>query len=198
MKLLQFILLTALTSTLACGKASEIKKTSFPEQDRVNNEIAQNQAKNANETLGSDDAKNENANASASTHTPPKVLCTNCGDIVVHITNLRNTDGQVSLFFFNTKDGYENNVAVARYAVPIENGEANTVIKNFPYGEYGIYYFHDENANWTNDRNFYGMPKEGVGSSNNAGKFGRPSYDDIKFQFSSPSMDMNMKIRYLF
>ena len=183
MKFIKFILLTALTTTLACGKATEIKQKPFPEQDRVNTEIAQN--KSPNETI-------KEAQSS------PRILCTNCGDINIHITNLRSTDGQVSLFFFNSKEGYENNESIARHAITIENGEANTTIKNFPYGEYGIYYFHDENSNWKNDRNRYGMPVEGVGSSHNAGKFGRPSYDDIKFNFSSPTTDMNMKVRYLF
>ena len=51
-------------------------------------------------------------------------------------------------------------------------------------GDYAVSVFHDENSNGKLDRNFMGMPKEGVGKSNDAaGHFGPPKYDDARFSY---------------
>ena len=48
-------------------------------------------------------------------------------------------------------------------------------------GEFAVSMFHDENANYTLDRNFLGVPKEGWGTSRDAkANFGPPSYSDAR------------------
>jgi uncharacterized protein (DUF2141 family) len=49
-------------------------------------------------------------------------------------------------------------------------------------GTYAVALFHDENDNGKLDTNFVGIPREGVGVSNNKLRsFGPPTWDDAKF-----------------
>ena len=58
--------------------------------------------------------------------------------------------------------------------------------------------FQDENGNGKLDTNFIGMPKEGVGASNDAaGKFGPPKFDDARFNYKAGRSVMTIHIRYL-
>jgi uncharacterized protein (DUF2141 family) len=65
-----------------------------------------------------------------------------------------------------------------------------------PFGEYAIKIYHDENGNDELDTNFLGIPKEGVGFSNNpSARFGEPGFDEAKFVFDSPSMTVDIEIQ---
>ncbi len=61
--------------------------------------------------------------------------------------------------------------------------KAIVTFKNIPKGEYAVSFVHDENDNKKMDTNFFGIPKEDYGCSNNArGFMGPPKYEDAKFQ----------------
>jgi len=65
-------------------------------------------------------------------------------------------------------------------------------------GEYAVSVFHDENSNGKLDRNFMGMPKEGVGASDDAvGHFGPPKYDDARFSYKGGRSVMAIHVKYL-
>jgi uncharacterized protein (DUF2141 family) len=65
-------------------------------------------------------------------------------------------------------------------------------------GTYAVYVFHDEDHNKKLKTNFFGMPKEGMGVSNNAkGHFGHPKYDDAKFNFNKPEQTISISLSYL-
>jgi uncharacterized protein (DUF2141 family) len=58
--------------------------------------------------------------------------------------------------------------------------------------------FHDENSNGKLDTNFMGIPREGVGASNNAkGHLGPLKINDAAFQLSGGRVDLKIKINYL-
>lgn len=72
------------------------------------------------------------------------------------------------------------------------------VFQNLPAGEYAVSVYHDENNNKKMDTNFFGIPKEGVGASNNArGHLGPPKYKDAKFLFNGKSQTIQIQIVYL-
>ena len=57
---------------------------------------------------------------------------------------------------------------------------------------------HDENSNGKLDRNFVGMPKEGVGASNDAkGSFGPPKFADARFSYKGGPQEPMIHLRYL-
>lgn len=105
-------------------------------------------------------------------------------DITVTITGLNSNNGKVLLALYKG----ENNFLKKRYKGGISkvtDKKITYVIKNVPKGEYAISFFHDENDNNKMDTNFFGIPKEDYGCSNNAtGFMGPPKYNDAKFQLS--------------
>ena len=84
----------------------------------------------------------------------------------------------------------------AKY-VTIKEGKAFAEFDNLPFGEYGVSAYHDENKNEELDANWIGIPKEGVGASNNAkGKMGPPKYEDAKFEFIEGGQKIQFDMGY--
>ena len=101
-------------------------------------------------------------------------------DVEVIIKNLSDKPGTLYVGFFNSEKTFLKK-PVRGEKVAAHPGMVKAVIRNVPAGEYAISIFHDVNGNEKLDRNFIGIPKEGVGSSNDAaGSFGPPSYDKPK------------------
>lgn len=56
---------------------------------------------------------------------------------------------------------------------------------------------HDENGNGRMDTNTLGMPREGVGTSNNPNSvLGPPDFEDARFAASGANMTVRITIRY--
>jgi uncharacterized protein (DUF2141 family) len=67
-----------------------------------------------------------------------------------------------------------------------------------PAGEYAVSLFHDENDNKVLDKNFIGIPKEGIGTSNDAkGSFGSSKFEDAKFAVKAGLKTITIHIIYL-
>ena len=57
--------------------------------------------------------------------------------------------------------------------------------------------FHDENRNGVIDRNLLGIPKEGLGFSNDAPfRFGPPAFADAAVQVVAPGGRIRLTLRY--
>ncbi|MCX6284646.1 MAG: DUF2141 domain-containing protein [Bacteroidetes bacterium] len=121
-------------------------------------------------------------------------------EIVINISGLRSDKGKCLLYLYNNKKGFPNDAgkAINKANGSILSGKSTIILTDIPDGEYAIGIIHDENDNGRMDTNFLGMPKEGVGVSNNAkGHFGSPSYDDSKFKLNQKSLKLNITIKYL-
>jgi uncharacterized protein (DUF2141 family) len=133
------------------------------------------------------------AHSKAQTSADPK------GKIEVVINNFRNSKGSVYVILFNKPDGFPDaNKGFKIMNKKIINKVSSVEFDNLPQGEYAISVFHDENDNKVLDRNFLGIPKEGVGASNNAkGHFGPPKYRDAKFYLKNEVKTISISITYL-
>lgn len=61
---------------------------------------------------------------------------------------------------------------------------------------YAVALFHDENGDGKLNTNFVGIPREGVGVSNNKFRsFGPPTWDDAKFTLAS-DLVIDISLRY--
>ncbi len=121
-------------------------------------------------------------------------------EIVVNVSGLRTEKGKCLLYLYSNKKGFPTDAdkAINSATGTILNGKSTIILKDVTDGEYAIAVVHDENDNGALDTNFLGMPKEGVGVSNNAkGFFGPPSYDDSKFRLNKKSLTANITIKYL-
>ena len=71
-------------------------------------------------------------------------------------------------------------------------------IANVPSGQYAAQVFLDENSNGKVDRALFGIPKEGVGFSNDAPiRFSPPKFKDARFTFDNGAGGtIQLRLRY--
>lgn len=118
--------------------------------------------------------------------------------IKVVITGLHNDKGKLYLSLYSSEKGYpkESSSAYRLSFSDIHSGKSTVLLAGIPQGTYAIACYHDENDNGKLDNNFLGIPKEGVGASNNArGSLGPPKFKDAKFQLASDT-SLTIKINY--
>ena len=121
------------------------------------------------------------------------------GTVAVEVRNIE-TKGEMHLAIYDDADVFENDNGEKGGATKgivegvIEEVGAGTATYSFelPNGTYAIGIFIDTNYNNEMDRNFFGVPKEQYGFSNDAkGSFGPPSFKDASFTVSG---DMQLEI----
>jgi len=104
--------------------------------------------------------------------------------LTINISGLESNKGKVLIALFNKKEQFLKKRFKGGMTT-ITAKEATYVFEGIPKGEYAVSIFHDENDNDKMDTNFFGIPKEDYGCSNNArGFMGPPKYEDAKFQFT--------------
>jgi uncharacterized protein (DUF2141 family) len=119
--------------------------------------------------------------------------------IHVEIAGLLNDKGQVLCAIYSSADGFprEGDKALAHANSPISGRHAVCDFPGLNAGTYAISAFHDENSNGKLDTNFMGIPREGVGASNNAkGHFGPPKFDAAVFRFSGSRLELKIIVNY--
>jgi uncharacterized protein (DUF2141 family) len=81
---------------------------------------------------------------------------------------------------------------------PAHAGTVTVRTVGIPPGTYAVQAFHDENDNLTIDRNLLGLPKEGIGFSNDAPfRFGPPSFRDAAIALGPQGGQVAIRLRYL-
>ena len=118
----------------------------------------------------------------------------------VSIDGLRSDKGRVVCALYTSAEGFakDDKKAIAHAESLISDRRGDCVFTDLQPGTYAIAVFHDENSNGRLDRNFLGIPREGVGASNNAkGHFGPPSFHDASFAYEGGSLDLKIAIGYL-
>ena len=80
--------------------------------------------------------------------------------------------------------------------IPVDRSVVLVRFEPVPKGEYAIRFYQDENGNGKLDLGLFGIPKEGVGSSNNArGFMSAPALKDMLFEVSGPTAQ-SMEVEY--
>ena len=120
--------------------------------------------------------------------------------IHVQVQGLRSDRGQVVCALFATAQDFPKRPdrALARTSAQILAGRATCEFPRVPAGTYAISVFHDENGNGKLDTNWLGIPREGVGASNNPKpRMGPPKFAAAKFHYSEGSMNIEVILHYL-
>ncbi len=128
--------------------------------------------------------------------TPPAAPAT-C-NLVVHIDGFRNQQGDAGLSVFNSPDGWpENNDKAFTHGPHPFSGTQTTITLQVPPGRYALAALHDENSNHKLDRNFFHIPKEGFGFSNNPHVLlTAPSFDTAAMQVTCPTTETTIHLIY--
>ena len=120
--------------------------------------------------------------------------------IHVEIGGLRSNKGQVVCALFSSAKDFpkHGDKVISHSTGDISHGHAVCEFRNVATGRYAVSVFHDENSNGKMDTNFMGIPREGVGASNNAiGHLGPPKFEDAAFNYAGGKLDLRITIAYL-
>lgn len=134
------------------------------------------------------------------TRSPMRQPSKTTGNLHVIVKNIRNSTGQIGFCLFTSGDGFPNHPEKALTAIFIKVSRDSTeyTFKDIPMRSYAISVFHDENSDKKVNSNFIGIPKEGIGVSNNAkGHFGPPKFDEAKFEFNRSGQTVTIMLTYL-
>ena len=120
------------------------------------------------------------------------------GGVSIEVNGFHSQAGKVMIALAASKEEYDNDQNTFRQTeFRINNGQVIWNITNLPPGEYAIKLYHDENDNGKLDTNFFGIPKEDIGFSNNASaRFGAPAYKEVKFQVIDNLVKQTIQIKY--
>lgn len=130
----------------------------------------------------------------------PQTQAPQANIIHVQVLGLRNDQGQVVCALYSSRDGFpkQSEKAQARISSAIAEKQAVCEFSGIAPGTYAVSVFHDENSNGKLDTKFMGIPREGVGASNDAkGHFGPPKFDMAAFRFPGGRLELKITITYL-
>jgi len=120
--------------------------------------------------------------------------------IKVNVVGMHSNDGKVYCALYSSADGFPDGLAKAAKTTTakITNEQAVCEFPAMTSGDYAISVYQDENSNGKLDRNFMGMPKEGVGASNDAqGSFGPQKFADARFSHKGGPQELTIHLHYL-
>lgn len=108
-------------------------------------------------------------------------------ELMVSVTKMRNTKGDVLVSLFNSEDGFPDNPKKAFRIMKLKADQAGRfIIGDLPSGIYALSIAHDENSNGKVDTGFMGIPEEGVGFSRNPNiSFGPPKFKDAAYKIEA-------------
>ncbi|MBQ4822388.1 DUF2141 domain-containing protein [Aquimarina sp. MMG016] len=114
--------------------------------------------------------------------------------IEIHITDIQSAEGTIRIGLYNSESNFYKQI-FRSVAIKAKKGALKITLNDIPYGEYAISLYHDENNNKKLDSNFFKIPKEPYGTSNNAkGSFGPPKWEDAKFSVSEQIVNQSIEL----
>lgn len=121
------------------------------------------------------------------------------GALTVELTGLKSDDGKVVFAMWSGPENWLVDSAIREGSAAIENGRSQLRLEALPYGEYAISVFHDVNGNDRLDTGFFRIPREPIGTSNDArARFGPPKYEDARFLLDQPELTITIPIKKIF
>jgi uncharacterized protein (DUF2141 family) len=118
------------------------------------------------------------------------------GTLTLDVSNVRNAKGRVHVDICPETSFLKEDCPYSATA-PARIGTTVVTVTGLPPGRYAAQVFHDENLNNKVDRVIFGLPKEGVGFSNDAPiRMSPPKWRDAQFDFAGGAQTISLKIRY--
>lgn len=115
----------------------------------------------------------------------------------VKVTNIKKGEGAIRIAAYSPDQKFLGDEIVD--GINAEVTEAGFVIatfENLRLGTYALSLYHDENNNGMLDTNFFGIPKEPYGFSNDArGTFGPPKYTAAQFEFIKDGQQVEIRVK---
>ncbi len=119
--------------------------------------------------------------------------------LILKVTGFQNYNGTVNIALFKSADGFPESSenAIERRITQLSGEDPVIEFPGLSDGEYAVSLYHDENSNQRLDKNWLGIPKEGVGFAHNPKTLRRsPSFEEAKFSFNSTNSHITIKLIY--
>lgn len=117
--------------------------------------------------------------------------------ITLVITNIPKAIGSMRIALFDREKGFRDEAfAVRKDVFPLSDLRATFTWHDLPPGRYAVAIYHDANNSGKLNTNFFGIPTESYGFSNNAmGTFGPPSFQETSFTVEVGTKIVPIKLR---
>ncbi len=106
-------------------------------------------------------------------------------DLTVTVTGVQGEKGNILIGLYNTNDNTFADVSknYKKATLSITGKMVSTTFKELPKGVYAVAIIHDANRNSKLDKNFFGVPTEGYGFSNNLRfRLRRATFEESQFE----------------
>ena len=121
-------------------------------------------------------------------------------DLVVDVTGVRGDKGSVALCLWNSAEFFPNCIDHPAYRAvrqPARIGSVPFRLTGVPAGVYAISVYHDEKNIGRLETNLVGMPRQGIGASNDArGRFGPPTFRAASVTVGPDGGTVSLKLVY--
>lgn len=117
--------------------------------------------------------------------------------VTVRVSTFRSLKGSLHCRLFSRPHGFPGKPPFeAEASVAVSARTMTCLFTSVLPGTHAVALFHDENGDGKLDTNFIGIPREGVGVSNNKFRsIGPPRWDDAKFVVDR-DVDLDVTLRY--
>lgn len=116
--------------------------------------------------------------------------------LMVTVQGVRNGDGRIVLAVC-AEEAYPAGRCAFRITAPAAEGSVRVAVPDLPPGTYALRAYHDENGNGQLDRNFFGVPREGLGFGNDAPVLlAPPSFRDAAVTVGEDGVETALTLRY--
>jgi uncharacterized protein (DUF2141 family) len=106
------------------------------------------------------------------------------GTLLVLVTGFKSTEGQLMVALYDNATDFPDKEPFKGSITEISANKELIKFENIPRGDYAVAVLHDINKDGKLDKNFFGIPTEGYGFSNNAiDKYGPPSFLQASFVY---------------
>jgi len=120
--------------------------------------------------------------------------------ITVDVTKLRSSDGMVQVTLYDKADEFlmEDSKTARIVRVGIEDKKSTCEFAGVEPGKYAVALMHDEDNDGEMKKSLIGLPKEGIGMSNNGKlKFGPPKWEDSVFDVGEEDVSIEITLLYM-
>lgn len=126
---------------------------------------------------------------------PAAAAAPSAGTLHVEVANVRDRTGHVHVDIC-TRAQFLKDCALSANA-PARIGTTTVTLAGLKPGRYAAQVFYDENGNGKVDRALFGIPKEGVGFSNDAKiRLGPPKWEEAVFDYDGQDRTIRLRLRY--
>jgi uncharacterized protein (DUF2141 family) len=121
-------------------------------------------------------------------------------ELTIDITGIRNADGIVRMAIFDKEDQFPKGDKVTSRNVKAAKaigGALSVTFDDLAPGRYAVAFHHDENENKKMDFEFFFLPAEGYGFSNDARViFSAPTFEATSFELPKDKLKISVKLNY--